>query len=275
MNIDTLIKHVNEAIHELASQVNRGFSEPMRRHLAARRCFPHYTKVNRQRIHSQMPSASHVAGYTTWRKLSRRIRRGERPIRIELPATVDAGPVSQLIDNWAWSARRASAFVYDISQTEGAPLPPPTIVCGDPGAWLDHLTAWLKSRGMDVLYSPYLSDCEGFSAGGSILIQQGMSPARQFAALAHEVAHQLLHQSRASRSWPRSVREIEAEAVAYAVCSGVGLYALTASSDYILYWGGDVQHLRHSARRIGGSALLILTGLTQRAGSLRHRRAVA
>jgi hypothetical protein len=74
---------------------------------------------------------------------------------------------------------------------------------------------------------------EGVSIGGTILLKACLAPAEEFSVLAHKCAHEMLHQDPANRPKEKTVREAEAEAVAYVACLGVGLDVNTANSDYI------------------------------------------
>ena len=66
----------------------------------------------------------------------------------------------------------------------------------------------------------------------------GQAPAEEFATLAHEVTHSLLHQQERRAGTTKRVRETEAEAVAFAVCEAIGLKAEN-SADYIQLYSGD------------------------------------
>jgi len=72
----------------------------------------------------------------------------------------------------------------------------------------------------------------------------------------------MLHQDPANRPQEKTVREAEAEAVAYVVCQGIGLDANTASSDYIQLYDGDKKTLMASLERIQRTAAEILEGVT-------------
>src|SRR5918911_3163003 len=99
-------------------------SEAFKRYLSAQAVFHHYSARNVFLILYQMPEATRVAGYTTWQRLGRQVRRGERGITIFAPApfkqtTTDAvtGEVKEEI-----IPRFKTATVFDISQTDGEPL---------------------------------------------------------------------------------------------------------------------------------------------------------
>ncbi len=57
-------------------------SETWARFLTFAQSFHRYSLGNLLLIFAQCPEASHVAGYRTWQKLNRQVRKGERGIRI-------------------------------------------------------------------------------------------------------------------------------------------------------------------------------------------------
>ncbi len=71
------------------------------------------------------------------------------------------------------------------------------------------------------------------SQGGLIEILSGRPPAEEFATLSHELAHEILHCTGRAEGLGKRARELEAEAVAFAVCKGVGLDPGTTCQDYI------------------------------------------
>ncbi len=98
---------------------------------------------------------------------------------------------------------------------------------------------------------------EGVSIGGTILVKASLPPADEFSVMVHELAHCMLHQNPANRPMDKTVREAEAEAVAYVVCQGIGLDVNTASSDYIQLYDGDKKTLMVSLgnRHVKGTHL--------------------
>jgi hypothetical protein len=80
----------------------------------------------------------------------------------------------------------------------------------------------------------------GASTGGQILIKDKDNTAEQFRTLAHEIAHELLHQDESDTLDPddeltRPVQETEAEAIAHAVTSAVGMEP-EGSELYVSTW---------------------------------------
>ena len=110
-------------------------------------------------------------------------------------------------------------------------------------------------------YSDRLGAAEGLSTGGTIVLRTGLDSAAEFAVLAHEAAHSLLHGQAESRPETKTVRETEAEAVAFVVCQAVGLETSTAAADYIQLYRGDKNTLLASLERIQRTAASIIHGV--------------
>jgi len=97
-------------------------------------------------------------------------------------------------------------------------------------------------------------------------IKASLAPADEFSVLVHELSHEILHQDPSNRPEDKTVREAEAEAVAYVVCHGVGLDVNTASSAYIQLYDGDKKTLMQSLGRIQRTAAEILGAVTTEGG---------
>jgi hypothetical protein len=93
------------------------------------------------------------------------------------------------------------------------------------------------------------------------VILPGQGAAEEFATLAHEVAHSLLHQGEQRIETSKRVRETEAEAVAFVICEGIGLSARN-SVDYIHLYDGNKDTLAVSLERIQHTSAEILTAIT-------------
>ena len=145
-----------------------------------------------------------------------------------------------------------------MSQTEGEPLPEFATINGNPSGYTEKLQAFVASRGIELEYSERITPAKGLSSGGKITLLPDLSPAEHFAVLAHEVAHELLHKSeRRSKTTP-TVRETEAEAVAFVVSTAIGLDIGTASSDYIQMYDGNKETLAESLTFVQQTAAEIL-----------------
>jgi hypothetical protein len=151
-----------------------------------------------------------------------------------------------------------TAYVFDISQTDGKSLPEFARVDGDPGIYTERLREYIGSRGIKLEYSDTIGSAEGVSTGGLIKLKKGLTAAEELSVLAHETAHEILHKNRDNMPKDKKVRETEAEAVAFVVCHGVGLDTNSASSDYIQLYNGDKDTLMESLERIQKTASEIL-----------------
>jgi hypothetical protein len=177
------------AVEKLMSALVAGKSEGLKLYLAAIGKFYCYSLGNAMLIVLQCPEATHVAGYRTWKSLGRQVRKGEKGIAIMAPI-VRRGDDDKEKD--VVVAFR-TAHVFDISQTEGQPLPEFARIAGDPSAYFPSLKGFLEARGIELCYSTSTGPAQGLSCGGKIILRQGLEPAEEFATLVHELAHEMLH----------------------------------------------------------------------------------
>jgi len=89
----------------------------------------------------------------------------------------------------------------------------------------------------------------------------GQSKAEEFATLVHEVAHEMLHRAERRTMTTKTVRETEAESIAFIVSRAVGLNTGSASADYISLYHGNAELLTESLSVIQQASSTILTAL--------------
>ena len=154
-----------------------------------------------------------------------------------------------------------AAYVFDVSQTDGQPLPEIGSVNGDPCGHRERLAKFVTEQGIALEYSDEIAPARGMSEGGKITLLPGQSAAEEFATLAHEVAHEMMHRDERRSSTTKRIRETEAEAVAFVVCSAVGLQTGSAAQDYIGLYGGDAQLLSESLEYVQRTATQILNSI--------------
>jgi hypothetical protein len=111
-----LLTQLKDGIARLTS------SEAWCDYLAFQSRFHHYSYGNALLIAAQCPAATHVAGFTTWRKLQRSVRKGEKAIWILAPmvgkrSANDDPDADQFVRGFKYVA------VFDIGQTVGE-VPP-------------------------------------------------------------------------------------------------------------------------------------------------------
>jgi hypothetical protein len=181
-------------------------------------------------IAAQRPTATRVAGFQTWKSLRRFVRHGEKGIAILAP--IVRHPVAASADDEPAVVGFRAAYVFDVSQTDGDPLPEIAVPAGDPGVALARLRTSIVSAGIRLTDVTDLGGALGLSTGGAIDVLVELAPATEFVVLVHEYAHELLHRG-ADRPALRGTRELEAEAVAHIVGEATGLDVLSAARDYI------------------------------------------
>ena len=265
MKTDYARKVSRQAFNELAEAVKAGKSQKLVNYLKAMGRFHNYSLGNAILIGFQRPEATRVAGFRAWQKLGRHVKKSEKGIAIMAPIvwrrkvmhTDDEdteGPDQQEETALAFK----TAYVFDISQTDGEPLPDFARVNGNPGVYTERLRGYVTGKGIKIEYSDAIGSAEGVSAGGLIRLKKGLTAAEELSVLAHEATHEILHRVKESTPRDKKVRETEAEAVAFVVCHGIGLDTNSASSDYIQLYNGDKETLMKSLERIQRTAAEIL-----------------
>jgi len=249
---------MERAIGGLIAAVEAGHSARLTAYLSMMARFHRYSLGNVLLIAMRCPQASHVAGFRTWQRLGRRVRKGERGIRILAP--IVHRPRNADDDSECVVAFK-TVCVFDVSQTEGKPLPELGRAGGDPGDYIERLKTLVAGHGVELEYGNLAAGVDGWSGGGRIEIRRGLSRAEEFSVLVHEFAHEVLHRNEADRV-ARTVRETEAEAVAFVVCEAIGLDTNMAASDYIQLYDGNRDTLLASLGRIQSTAGRIIAGLT-------------
>lgn len=252
----------------LIEQLEAGHSEALTNYLTAMSRFHHYSFGNVMEIARQMPTATRVAGFFAWKQLGRFVKAGSKGIRILAPIVgvrrktdEEAAKSDPIYPNKPVLVGFRSAYVFDISQTDGVDLPEMREVSGDPGENLDRLTAFVRSHGIQLAYSDDLKGALGMSYGGRIAILSGQTKAEEFSTLVHETAHELLHKAERRTATTKTVRETEAEAVAFVVGKAVGPVTGSASADYIHLYHGNASLLAESLEVIQQTASVILAAL--------------
>ena len=253
-----------QAFNELVEAVEAGKSQKLVEYLKAMGRFHNYSLGNAIMIGFQKPDATHVAGFRTWQRLGRHVKRNEKGIAIMAPivwrkkVTHADGEDDQQNRKEETTLAFKTAYVFDVSQTDGKPLPEFARVNGDPSVYAERLREYVTSKGIMLEYSDAIGSAEGVSSGGLIRLKKGLTAAEELSVLAHEAAHERLHKNKDNTPKDRKVRETEAEAVAFVVCHGIGLDTNSVSSDYIQLYNGDKETLIKSLERIQRTAAEIL-----------------
>jgi hypothetical protein len=254
-------------VKSLIEQLEAGHSDALTAYLDAMSRFHNYSFGNVLEIARQKPDATRVAGLYAWNQLGRRVKKGERGIRILAPIIGIKRKKDEEAekDITKQNARVLvgfrNAYVFDVSQTEGAELPAMREVYGDVGENYDRLVSFIKEQGIELVFTEKIAPALGMSYGGRIAILPGQSKAETFATLVHELGHEMLHKSSRRTTTTKTVRETEAEAIAFVVGKAVGLEAGTASADYINLYHGNASLLAESLEVIQQASAVILAAL--------------
>ena len=197
-----------------------------------------------------------IASFKTWKDLGRSVKKGEKAIALVRPVTIakkdDAGEKTG--DAFQLFVLKNQWFV--LSQTEGEEFVNEVAV-----------PTWDKAKALETLgitevaFDHTDGNCQGYAVSKSIAVSPlAVLPHK---TRFHEIAHVVLgHTSEGqlsdSESTPRDIREVEAEGVAYILCSLLNLGGLDESRGYIQNWlqGGEVSD--KSAQRIFSVANKIL-----------------
>ncbi len=196
MKVEQAKQIASKAIEELSQALERGHSEKLMEYLAAMGRFHRYSLHNLMLIVSQRPEATRVAGYQTWRQLGRYVKKGAKGILILAPILLKKAveQVSQEEQPVKVAVGFRTVYVFDLADTDGKPLPGLAYTEGDPTGYTERLKEFVTQRGIRLEYSDAIYPAQGLCAPGMIVLLPGQSPAEEFATLAHETAHALLHQ---------------------------------------------------------------------------------
>ena len=256
---------VRENVQFLIEQLEAGKSEALTAYLNAMVHFHNYSFGNVLAIARQKPQATNVAGMWAWNQLGRRVKRGEKGIAIlapmiAVPRNHNAKSDSEASNKPALLGFR-KVYVWDESQTEGAALPELEKVTGTAGVYLDRLREYVIAQGITLEFDEKIAPALGMAAGTTIRILPGQTQPEEFSTLVHELAHLMLKHGERRTATTKTVRETEAEAIAFVVGKSIGLTTSTASADYIGLYHGNAALLTESLELVQQTAAVILAAL--------------
>ena len=206
--------------------------------------FRRYSFNNLMLIALQCPHATHVAGFRKWQQLGRQVRKGEKAIKILGYSTkkvtkTDPATGEEVEDR---VTRFPVLSVFDVSQTDGDPVPSNRLRAADGGgarrdAGPAHPTG-SSGEGWSVRELPLAGTMEGYTDHRRHIIatEANLEPAARLMVLLHETAHALLHEDDAEYVAHRGVCETEAESTAYVLAGLIGMDADASSVSYVAGW---------------------------------------
>ena len=204
-------------------------------------------------ISSRIPDATLVRGYQAWRAAGRQVNRDEKGIEIfsGTRRRREAGHhgAEEAGQDHRWRDARRAAYVWDLSQTTGQPVPlPPAFPAPaaevPPGLW--DCLCWLARREGFAVERQDGSPGDGttFWAARRIRILPGLSSGQAAWALAHQLGHVLLHNTitdppGTTTSGCHGIGKAEADSVAFIICARYGVRAGHAFSSPQTWAGSD------------------------------------
>jgi hypothetical protein len=163
-----------------------------------------------------------------------------------------------------------------VSQTEGAPLPDLSErVKGEVGEYRERLIDFIITQGIELEFKESIAPALGMSYGGRIAVLPGQAAGEEFSTLVHEFAHEMLHKAGRRTATTKTVRETEAEAIAFVVSQTIGLNSGRASADYIHLYHGNAALLAESLEVIQRTSALILSAIETPAATTEQTEAEA
>jgi len=252
--------------------------------------FHTYSPRNALLIYMQRPDATFVAGFQAWQdKFKRHVKGNEKSKAIKILAPMSStkrkakeklDPETKLpiLDEHRMpvveyvqlrSARFRTVDIYDVSQTDGQPLPMLVQpLSGNVEQYAALMDTLRTVSPLPIVIEPLPEDTDGLCIfGDKIAIRVGMSEIQTVSAAIHEVTHAKLHDLESLRLMGkdavpknRRTQEVEAESVSYAVCQHFGIETGANSFGYIAEWSKtrELKELRTSLDTIHKTAAALI-----------------
>lgn len=267
-------KDMNSILKSLETGVGNIFTgDKYAQYLQTMSKFHRYSFNNTLLIAMQRPDATLVTGYRNWQSMGRQVKKGEKGITILAPAPIKRKREQEILDQNHMPLLDADGkpkteevevviprfkptTVFDISQTDGEPietLAPEelTEAVADYDLFMKAITAVSP---VPIRFDEIVGEAKGYYHSGDkeIVIQKGMSESQTIKTAIHETGHARLHDKdimeKQGIEKDRLTKEVEAESVAYCVCSAFGVDTSEYSFPYIAGWSSnrDMKELKAS-----------------------------
>lgn len=207
-----------------------------------------------------MPLAP-IASYNHWQALGRKVNKGEKALALFMPISIKVKETDEETGEKVETGKVYTRFAFkrnwfSLDQTEGEPY-----------TELEVIPAWDANQAMQQLgiqlihFEMVNGNVQGyaFERGISINPLAELPHKTRF----HEMAHVVLGHTQYAGCFdtsviPRDIKEVEAEGVAFLLCSLLGLPGLAESRGYIQSWLGGQELGEKTAQRIFGAAQKIM-----------------
>jgi len=267
--IDTVMRQLKDGVEGIQD------SSQFRLFLTTMSKFHDYSIGNLILIAIQKPAATRVAGFQRWKDLDRWVKKGESGIAILAPVL----PPKPKKEEWEVEEEEVQlqpvyfkvVHVFDVSQTEGKPLPKfdVPVLTGEANEELfADVLALVANQGLDVSFElrpnqdPAL---KGQLSGKLIWVKPDEARAQQLKTLLHETAH---YYSEGVFRIPRRDAETIAESAAFAVGAHFGFDSGTRSFPYVALWAQDKKVLQANLASIRKVTTVMLEGLEKEQGAM-------
>ena len=212
-----------ERLKDITDSIERGIqdlfqSDKYAEYLRTMSRFHKYSVNNQMLIYMQKPNATLVAGFNKWRdQFERNVMKGEKGIKIIAPTPfkkkseqekrdpdtnlpmLDADGKVIIEEKEIKIPMYKPVTVFDVSQTEGKPLPQlASDLSGNVQNYEVFLEALRRSAPVPIEIIPIRDGSDGFFSldNQKISIREGMSEVQTVSAVVHEIAHSKLHNTK-------------------------------------------------------------------------------
>ena len=257
-DIDSIMQSLESGVEELfTSNRYQEFLKTMAK-------FHNYSFNNTMLIAMQRPDATLVTSYKNWQSMGRQVMKGEKGITIIAPAPykkmkekevldenqrpimgTDGKPKTEQVE--VTVPHFKAVTVFDIAQTSGEPIQTlaPELLTAAVQDFDSFMQAIQKISPVPIRFDEIDGNANGYyhNADKEIVIKKGLSESQTLKTAIHETAHAKLHDREIMESLgvekDRLTKEVEAESVAYCVCSSFGLDTSDYSFPYIAGWSSS------------------------------------
>ena len=289
-----------ERLKEITDSIEKGIqelfeSDKYAQYLRTMSRFHRYSVNNQMLIYMQKPEATLVAGFNKWRdQFERNVMKGEKGIKIIAPTPfkkkieeqkLDPDTKQPMLDADGKVIMEEKEIkiplfkpvtVFDVSQTEGKPLPQlASDLSGDVQNYEVFMEALRRSSPVPIDIKPIRDGSDGFFSldDQKIALREGMSEVQTISAAVHEIAHAKLHNNKTTdidktnaeseQRKDRNTEEVEAESISFAVCAYYGIATGENSFGYIADWskGKELKELRASMETINKASSELITDI--------------
>ena len=257
-DMDSIMQSLESGVEELfTSNRYQEFLKTMAK-------FHNYSFNNTMLIAMQRPDATLVTSYKNWQSMGRQVMKGEKGITIIAPAPykkmkekevldenqrpimgTDGKPKTEQVE--VTVPHFKAVTVFDIAQTSGEPIQTlaPELLTAAVQDFDSFMQAIQKISPVPIRFDEIDGNANGYyhNADKEIVIKKGLSESQTLKTAIHETVHAKLHDKEIMESLgvekDRLTKEVEAESVAYCVCSSFGLDTSDYSFPYIAGWSNS------------------------------------